>query len=345
MTARNGLNTKGIQADLQRCHDILGLQTWQALSKQRIFITGGTGFVGKWLLLTLLDARERLNLACEVTVLSRNPQEFQRMHPRLAAQVHWVLGDVRDFVVPASHFDVVVHAATDVAAHSSPMDTFSTCIDGTRQVLAFAKQCGATQMLLVSSGAVYGPLPQGMTHVPETHPGGPHVLQPDSAYAEGKRVAEWLSCHGAHETLQVKIARVFALVGPYLALDKHFAIGNFLKSAMAGDEIVIEGDGSPHRSYLYAADMAAWLWAVLLRGEARKAYNIGSEESLSIHELAQQVCRVLDIEPRIRLKKTYQGQTVQHYVPDTRWTREALQLPVALSLMQSIQRTAAWHTQ
>lgn len=335
--------TNSIQMDVQRCHDILGLQTWQALAQQHIFITGGTGFVGKWLLLTLLDANERLGLNCKVTVLSRDPAQFHRMHPHLAAQVNWVLGDVRDFVLPAAHFDVVVHAATDVAAHSSPLDTFSTCVDGTRHVLALAKQCGATKLLLVSSGAVYGPLPLGMTHVPETHFGGPNTLSAGSAYAEGKRAAEWLACHSALDTLQVKIARVFALVGPFLPLDKHFAIGNFLRAAMAGDDIVIEGDGSPHRSYLYAADMAAWLWAVLLRGESKKAYNIGSEESVSVHALAQQVCQALNTEPRIRVQKTRQGQAVQHYVPDTQWTRQALQLPAALPLMDSIQRTANWH--
>jgi nucleoside-diphosphate-sugar epimerase len=333
-----------IAEDLQRCHDLLGLASWKKLAEQRIFITGGTGFVGKWLLASLLDANERLGLNCRVTMLSRNPSAFQQAYPHWAGQVSWVLGDVRDFDFPSGHFDVVIHAATDVAAHSSPVEIFSTCLDGTRHILQFAKHCHAEQFLLISSGAVYGPLPAGMTHVPESHSGGPDVLSSDSAYSEGKRVSEWLACHTSANSLQVKIARIFALVGPYLPLDKHFAIGNFLRAALSNEEIVIDGDGTPHRSYLYAADMAAWLWAVLLRGEPRKAYNIGSEESVSIHQLAERVCKALNVESHIRLKKTHQDQAVQHYVPDTRWTRQVLQLPQSLSLTHAIQRTARWHT-
>lgn len=331
--------------DLQRCHDLLGLETWHRLAGQRIFITGGTGFIGKWMLATLLDANQRLQLGCQVSVLSRDPANFQRTMPELAAQVRWFTGDVRDFPIPDERFDILIHAATDVVAESSPDTTFSTCLDGTRQVLALARQCGAAELLLISSGAVYGNLPNGMTHVPETHLGGPDPLLSSSAYGEGKRVSEWLASMAADDQLRIKIARVFALVGPHQPLDKHFAIGNFLRAALEGKEIVIQGDGTPYRSYLYAADMAAWLWAVLLRGTTRKAYNVGSEESLSIAELAQRVCQVMNIKPRIRMLKSVQPNVApQHYVPDTTRARFELQLPPALPLNEAIYRTARWHT-
>jgi dTDP-glucose 4,6-dehydratase len=80
-----------------------------------------------------------------------------------------------------------------------------------------------------------------------------------SAYGEGKRVSEWLCAQASSNRFEVKIARVFALVGPHLPLDRHFAIGNFIKSAMACEQIIIRSDGTPYRSYLYAADMAGWL--------------------------------------------------------------------------------------
>ncbi len=331
--------------DLQRCHDLLGLESWRQLAGRRIFITGGTGFVGKWMLATLLDANQRLQLGCQVTVLSRDPAAFHRAMPQVAARVRWVTGNVRDFQLPEERFDILVHAATDVVADNSPETTFSTCLDGTRQVLALAQRCGASELLLVSSGAVYGSLPNGMTHVPETHLGGPDPLLASSAYGEGKRVSEWLVSAAANDRLQVKIARVFALVGPHLPLDKHFAIGNFLGAALKGEEIVIQGDGTPYRSYLYAADMAAWLWAVLLRGTTGKAYNVGSEESLSIAQLARHICQVMQVEPRIRVLKTAPPDIApQHYVPDTTRARQELHLPPALPLDEAIARTARWHS-
>lgn len=330
--------------DLQRCHDILGLTSWQALAGRRIFMTGGTGFVGKWLLATLLDANEALGLDCRITVLSRDPAAFLRDWPAMADRVEWIIGDVRSFPIGTDRFDVIAHAATDVVAHASPEDVFSTCLDGTRRVLELASQCGARQLLLVSSGAVYGPLPAGMTHVPETHMGGPDPLLASSAYGEGKRVSEWLATQAASEQLEVKIARVFALVGPHLPLDKQFAIGNFLGAAMVGDEILIQGDGTPHRSYLYAADMAAWLWAVLLRGQLGSAYNVGSDKSISIADLARRVCRVLDRPIRINiLQAAKPGLGVSHYVPDISRAQTELSLSPPLCLDEAIARTARWH--
>lgn len=331
--------------DLQRCHDMLGLSSWQSLAGRRIFMTGGTGFVGKWLLATLLDANEALGLDCRITVLSRDPAAFLRDWPAMAGRVTWVTGDVRNFAIGSDRFDVIVHAATDVVAQALPEDIFSTCLDGTRRVLSLARQCGANQLLLVSSGAVYGPLPIGMTHVPETYLGGPDPLSSGSAYGEGKRVSEWLAAQAASDEMEVKVARIFALVGPHLPLDKHFAIGNFLRAALADEEIVIQGDGTPHRSYLHAADMAAWLWAVLLRGKSGRAYNVGSDESLSISELALRVCQIVGITPRIKVLKSASPNVMpQYYVPDTTRARCELQLPSALRLDEAIARTACWHT-
>lgn len=331
--------------DMQRCHDILGLSSWRALAGRRIFVTGGTGFIGKWLLATLMDADEALGLGCHITVLSRDPSAFLRDWPAMADRVAWVTGDVRDFPIGAGRFDVIVHAATDVVVHASPEDVFSTCIDGTRRVLSFARQCGASKLLLVSSGAVYGPLPAGMTHVPETYLGGPDPLLSGSAYGEGKRVSEWLAAQAASEGMEIKIARVFALVGPHLPLDKHFAIGNFLRASIAGEEIVVQGDGSPHRSYLYAADMVAWLWAILLRGQSGRAYNVGADESISIAALAERVCRVLNHAPRIIVQQQSQpGVKAPHYVPDISRIRDELGLPAPLKLDEAIARTAHWHT-
>lgn len=334
-------------ADLARCYEMLPEQVWRQLAGRRIFMTGGTGFVGKWLTATLLDVDRRLGLNCEVTVLTRDPAAFQSAAPELASQMRLVQGDVRDFVLPTDEFDTIIHAATDVAALSSPQATFDTCVEGTRRVLALARACGAKDLLMVSSGAVYGRAPPQVTHIPECYTGAPDSTSLSSAYGAGKRAAEWLACaSGADGSVAVKIARCFAFVGPHLPLDKHFAIGNFIKASLESQPIVIVGDGTPVRSYLYAADMAAWLWAVLLNGQPGSAYNVGAEESLTIAELARRVVLTLGTElPISILQPAPAGHQAQHYVPDTKKARAELGLPAPLPLDQAILRTAQWHRQ
>jgi nucleoside-diphosphate-sugar epimerase len=328
--------------DLDRCHDILGVDAWRELAGQRIFITGGTGFVGKWLLATLLDANQILDLRCHITVLSRDPLSFQRQWPETA--VNWVGGDIRDFKFDGHRYDVIIHAATDVVMQSSPEDVFATCIDGTRRILEFSRHSGASKVLVVSSGAVYGTFPEGTTHVSESYTGGPDPLLAESAYGEGKRAAEWLAAQAARRGSDIKVARIFAIVGPHLPLDKQFAIGNFLQSAMAGEEITVKGDGTPHRSYLYAADMAAWLWAVLFRGKSGRAYNVGSEESVSILSLAQLIASQVGSDAGVRVLQSPQlGQRIQHYVPDTCRACFELKLAPPMPLQQAIDRTVKWH--
>ena len=333
--------------DLQRSFEHLPEAIWRELDGRRIYITGGTGFLGKWLLATLLDVRRRLDMQCTVTVLSRRPEAFMSAMPMLATApgVTLVKGDVCTVEPDGCHYDTVIHAATDVIAPNTPRETFDTCVEGTRRALAIASASGARDFLLVSSGAVYGRQPADMDRVPEGFSGAPDPLVPSSAYGEGKRVAEWLSCTGGADAgFDVKIARCFAFVGPHLPLDKHFAIGNFLSAALDRRDLVIQGDGSPVRSYLYAADMAGWLWAVLLRGAHARAYNVGASEGLSIAELASAVCKALDLELPVHvLTPRAHDVPAQRYVPDNSRARLELDLPVPIPLAEAIARTACWH--
>ena len=331
--------------DLEHAFRQLPEDLWRGLAGRRIFITGGTGFVGKWLLVTLAEANRRLDLGVRATVLSRDPEAFRAAAPLLAQTegVDWLCGDVRDFAFPAGEYDTVIHAATDVVAKAAPEEIFDTCIAGTRRVLDFATR--AQDLLLISSGAVYGRQPADLPRIPESYTGAPDPLSPGSAYGEGKRASEWLAAAaGARTNLQVRTARCFAFVGPYLPLDKHFAIGNFIGAALDGHEIVIQGDGTPVRSYLHAADMAAWLWAVLLKGRAGAAYNVGAEAAISIADLAHRVCKVLGRPGQVRIMRTPDpSRPAERYVPDSGLARADLGLPEPMGLDEAIVRTARWH--
>lgn len=334
------------QADLDHTHGVVG-QRWMGLKDGHVFLTGGTGFVGKWLLATLLDTNRRLGLGCRVTVLTRNPVHFDAHAPHLARApgVELLEGDVRQLAPTGKRYTHVIHAATDASYDVAPLEMFDTCVEGTRRVLSIAAESRARSVLLVSSGAVYGQQPAHLMRMREDFAGTPEPLQTMSAYAAGKRAAEWVAHAFAKERgLNLKTARCFAFVGPYLPLDKHYAIGNFLRDAMAHRPIVIQGDGTPMRSYLHAADMAAWLWIILLFGQAQGIYNVGGDEAVSILQLAQKVLAAVGSGSTIEvLKVAPAGAAPNRYLPDTTVIRSELQLERSLPLDESIRRTATWH--
>jgi dTDP-glucose 4,6-dehydratase len=322
----------------------------EKLQGARLFITGGTGFIGCWLLESLARANDRLGLGAEALVLTRNPEAFARKAPRLARrpEFRFQAGDVRDFAFPAGRFSHVIHAATEASAKLNdehPGVMLDTIVTGTRRALDFAVQCGAKQFLLTSSGAIYGRQPATLTHVAEDYAGGPDVSDPQSAYSEGKRMSELLcAIHARQHGLEVKVARIYALVGPYMPLDIHFAMGNFIRDALAGGPIKVNGDGTPYRSYLYAADLAIWLWTILIRGVSNRPYNVGSRNALSVAQVAEAVSRALPGHvPVVIAQKPVPGRPAARLVPETARAQQELGLREWVPLDEAIRRTAQWY--
>lgn len=330
---------------------------WPDLKGASVFLTGATGFFGIWLLETLLAANREFSLGCRVIALSRDPGRFAAKAPHLAHDqaVTWLTGDVRDFAFPAGPVTHVIHAATESATNLNardPQAMFDVCVEGTRRVLALASERKSHRLLFTSSGAVYGQQPPELSHVPEHFHGGPDPLDPKNAYAEGKRAAEFLCGLATADgrLSHAAIARCFAFVGPHLPLDVHFAIGNFIRDAITGGPIRVNGDGTPFRSYLYAADLAEWLVTILLRSTSGKAYNVGSEEAVSIRALAERVAAVAEqvwpARPRCDVAVSLcpqQGVQPSRYVPCCAPAREELGLRGSSSLATAIQRTCLWH--
>lgn len=337
--------------DLERIVDSVGSR-WDRLRGQRLLMTGGTGFIGKWLLASFLLANRRLGLSAQVVVLSRSPASFLEKFPGLreAPELIWLNGDVRD-LEPGAMGDCAfaIHAATDVVANCTPAETLDTCVNGTRRLIdAMSQGVAARRILLLSSGAVYGRIPSTIRAVSENWSGAPDSLMPASAYGEGKRVSELLGAMAAEARpeLEVAIARCFAFVGPHLPLDKHFAIGNFINAAMSNENIHIQGDGTPLRSYLYATDLAYWLWTMLFDAPSGRAYNVGGAESISIGDLAHRVNRVLKGAGRVYIAQPPRPDIEpQVYVPAIDRIASELNLSPGIGLDEAILRTAHWAAQ
>ena len=323
---------------------------WERLTGAEIFVTGGTGFFGCWMLETLLWANARLGLGVSATVLTRRPDAFARKAPHLVADsaLRMLEGDVRSFVFPDRGCTHALHLAADTDARrydEDPLGMLDTIVAGTRRTLDFAVARGVKSFLLVSSGAVYGRQPYDLDRIPETYGGGPDPTQPKWTYGEAKRTAELLGClYAERHGLPVKIARCFAFAGPYMPLDRHFAMGCFVGDVLAGRPILVRGDGTPLRSYLYTADLAAWLWTILVNAPSGRAYNVGSQEPVSIAQLAETVSRSLSATAGVQiLGQAEPGRAPERYVPSVERARTELGLENWIGLEESIRRTAAWH--
>jgi dTDP-glucose 4,6-dehydratase len=336
---------------------------WRAQDRAHFFITGATGFFGQWLLESLVAANRRFGLRVEATVLSRDPASFLARRPHLAEarELHWVRGSAVDFTVaqvaaartaPADppRFAAVIHLVTEAdndRTVADPLAAYDVIAGSTRRALEFATAVGARRFLFTSSGSVYGLQPPALPRVAEDYAGAPDGTDGLSAYAvsgSAKRAAETLCvAYGKSRGLEAVIARCFAFSGPGLPVDSKFALGNFLSDALAGREIVVKGDGTPVRSYLYASDLAVWLWTLLVRGSAGRAYNVGSEHPITIQETAEAVRREVAPGARVRVSTPPDPARPTHrYVPSTARIRTELGVRETVPLAEGIRRMAAW---
>lgn len=323
---------------------------------KRLLITGGTGFFGRALLRHFHAQAARMPEGHptdfeEIIVLSRSPQTFASQYPRLATApwLHWERADIcrPDSLTPLNGrqtVDAVLHAAADStdAQALTPLQRLDQIVGGTRHTLDLALRLRARRFLLTSSGGVYGPQPATMEFIPEDYLGMPDPLDHKNVYSVAKRAAEHLCALYLHQYgLEPVVARCFAFTGPDLPLDAHFAIGNFIRDALYRDDITVVGDGSAVRSYLDQRDLAEWLLTMLDKGEPGRAYNVGSDQAITIAELANQVRDLIAPDKPVRILRQAEASGARsRYVPDISRVRTEFGLVVTIPLMEAILATA-----
>jgi len=301
------------------------------MRNKRIFITGGTGFFGKSLIRHCRELKEN-----DIVILSPESEKRIKNFPSLRTdnRIDFLRGDVRDFEFPDGDFDYIFHGATTSGTIIPDDEMLSVVVDGTKHVLDFASHnTHLSNLLYVSSGAVYG----DKYNVPMRED---FSCKPVNVYGRSKLEAEELCLDSG---VPCSIARCFAFVGEYLPLDSHFAIGNFIRDCQNDQPIVIKGDGTPIRTYLYSGDLAHWLWTILLHGEPGRAYNVGSARAISIGALAETVRKVAGTSNDIKVLMPLSGEPPQRYMPDISRLRAELGLEERTSLEEAIRLTLAYH--
>ena len=318
---------------------------WENMRKARIFVTGGTGFFGAWLLYTLLEAQRQVDLEIEAVLLTRNPSLFSQKHPLIAraSMVRLYQGDIANFTYPAGKFTHMIHAASELSHFepSTPSETVSHTERSCLRMMDFAKKSGVTSVLYISSGAVYGPMQPGRRFLSEDQSTLPMPHQPENWYAKAKRAGEKIMLEqGNTKNISVKIARGFAFHGPMLPLDSPFAVAAFLGRALSNEKIVIRNHGLTVRSYLYGADLAQWLWTILIRGAHGRAYNTGSDIPVTILHLAEAIQKACQTKAGLQVLGTLPpGQEPEFYVPKIQRAKTELSLEVFTGLEEGLARS------
>ena len=344
------VTSKIVQEDIRNIVQLVGAET-NRLSGKALLITGGTGFIGSYLLQTAVYLNDHvLSQPCRIALTTRDARRFTARFPGLKDRSDLTLieTDVKAFRPPSRHWDFIIHAAGASDSRQfmqDPLDTMATIIDGTRSLLEIASESGVESFLFVSSGAVYGHQSRETLWVSEDDSGGPDLRLARSCYAEAKRCAEML-CRIAAETrkLPVTIARVFTLVGPYQDLNSTSAVIDFIRQALDGDTIHIRDAGQTVRSYCYIADAVTALWRLLLRSDHGDAFNVGSDlEAVSFVDLAHRIGKCLGKAVTVQVGgASASGVLGERYAPNVSRLAQREGFRPATSLDEALRRTIVW---
>jgi len=319
----------------------------ELLNHKKILVTGGSGFFGRWLLQIFCYLIATQGFEIKVYLLSRNPSKFISENSDYPFQnfVTFVKGDVIDFELPDIQIDYLIHMATTAASETFDGEDQLKKLDllyrGTRNTLENAVSKGVKKVLFTSSGVVYGantelPLTEDMLRAPKS-------TVVSAALGEGKRLAEYLTAYFAEKSgYRYSIARCFSFVGPFLPLNLHYAIGNFVSDALTKSKITVKGTGQDLRSYLYIADAWVWLLKALIHAE-NEVYNVGSSHALSVGELALLVRDTLAVDKNVEflgLSNTTDNFSRSFYIPNNEKIRQRFHVKEWTPLGVAIKKTA-----
>ncbi|MDC0395156.1 NAD(P)-dependent oxidoreductase [Alphaproteobacteria bacterium] len=319
------------------------------LKGQSIAVIGGTGFVGTWIaeLVAIINDKFEGNITLEL--LGRSTALWATKHPHLCRDdIVLRTQDVRSPFSLREDTTLVIYAAgiADPSIHASDAyKVYQTNVVGIENALHSASRLPRiARFLNISSGlAAAGSTTDAIS---ERNIGILDFTRIQNMYAQSRRTAESLACiFGAQYRVPITTARAFTFIGPYQSIDAPWAINNFIRDAINGNNIRIRGDGSTRRGYLYGSDVAVWLLKIAVAGGNGDIYNVGGGEVISHSEVAEALVKLC----KNKLDIVFTGRSTvldrkHDFFPDLTYGKSSLNLEQAFNVSLSLERSMQWHS-
>lgn len=283
-----------LQEDLERIAETSFLP-WDHLRNATILVTGATGLIGYTLVQGLLHANQKKHLHLTVLALVRDKgkaeQRFEHAQGKDALQ--FIVGSVERLPDIDASIDYIIHGASQTASKAfieQPVETITTAVEGTKNLLELARQKHVKGFTYLSSMEVYGHPPKGHK-VTESEIGAFPPSDLRNSYPISKIQCESLVCAYAKEYgVPANVIRLTQTFGPGVHYNDNRIFAYFARCAMEHQDIVLKTKGETERSYLYTADAATAILTVLLKGAPAQAYNAADEATYcSIAEMAKMI--------------------------------------------------------
>ncbi len=250
-----------------------------------VLVTGATGLLGKLCVKSLLQS----GFNTQVIALVRNKEKAEQIF-ETTKRLTFLVQDINQKIQTERKVDYIIHTASATSSQDfveKPVETIYTALNGTRNVLEFAKNKKIIGMVYLSSLEVYG-VPQ-KEDIKEDDYGFIDILNPRSSYSESKKMVETLCIsYGSEYGVPVKIARLSQTFGAGVSKGDNRVFAQFAKAVINEENIVLHTKGETKRNYCYTTDAIRGIFTVLTKGEKNNAYNVANKNTyISIAEMAK----------------------------------------------------------
>ncbi len=326
----------------------------QMFSGKTVVITGGSGFIGSYLVATI-DLLNRYFLSEPCRVLSIDNHIVGKKNNLLreisSSSITFLEHNVcKPFTVEGS-VDYIINAAgvaSPVYYKKYPIETIEGTIFGLKNTLELARIKQAKSVLYFSSSEIYGDPDPNAIPTPETYKGNVSSIGPRSCYDESKRLGETLAmayCQ-VHRT-PIKIVRPFNVYGPGMSAKDYRVIPTFLSQGMEGKVLTVHDKGNQTRTFCYVTDAIVGFLKVLLSGADGEVYNIGNDkDEINMKVLADTVAEVVfDNKISVNLVSypdNYPQDEPRRRCPDLTKAKTALGYRAKVDLKVGLKRSYQW---
>lgn len=261
-----------------------------------VMVTGATGLIGYWIVLSLLHYSKKVLNPPKVLAVVRDQKKAEEMFSDyLGPCLKFVVGDICCLTMPDIKVDYIIHGASQTSSKAfiqEPVETIATSVLGTLNVLNIAKKNNVAGMVYLSSMEVYG-YPTTDAKIKEGHSTNLDTMHVRSCYPESKRMCENLcASYAAEYGVVSKVVRLTQTFGPGVKYNDCRIFAEFARSVIEKKDIVLHTKGDTKRNYLYTADAVNAIFMILLNGKIGEAYNVANESTYcSIYEMATLVAK------------------------------------------------------